>query len=215
MNILNGNSPEHELPHKDARRVANRGGLTSGYKGATKSKNKWKATITRCGATVNLGSYDNELIAAVVAQVADKEIPELSHTPRKRARPLPTEAEPETETENLSETDSDAEHGAPTPPMPTRSTHHQETLAKNRRLNDEVQLLKNDMRELWRMIHTAYGNWHKEELMSRKLQERNDRLVQQLYELDPNITPLCSPPRTPTPPQSPTPPPPPTSSADQ
>ena len=61
VNILNGNSPEHELPQKDARRVANRGGLTSGYKGATKSKNKWKASITRCGATVNLGSYDDEL----------------------------------------------------------------------------------------------------------------------------------------------------------
>ena len=137
VDILNGNSPGHELPQKDThpKSVARRGKLTSGYKGATKNRNKWRAIITRCGATVNLRSYDEELTAAVVAQVADKEIPELGHMPRKRARPLPADTETETETE----TESDADYEALSQPMPTRSTYHLETLAENRRLNDEVQ----------------------------------------------------------------------------
>ena len=90
-----------------------------------------------------------------------------------------------------------------------------ETLAENCRLNDEVQTLKSEIRELWSIVNRAYGNWHKEELMSRKLQARIERLEQQLTDLDPNIAPLCSPPRTPTPPLPPAPPPQPTSSADQ
>ena len=108
------------------------------------------------------------------------------------------------------------QHKEPSHLMASRpSTYHLGTLAENRLLQGKVQTLQKGIRELWSSVNRAYGLWKKEELVSRRLRAQIERLEQQLNDLDPSITPLCSPPRSPTSPLPPTPPLPQPGPADQ
>ena len=82
VDILNRTGPGYELPQKESpsRSRTRKGKRSSGYTGATKDGNKWTAGITHCEAHTNLGSYNVELIAAVVFQVVDREFNKLGLT---------------------------------------------------------------------------------------------------------------------------------------
>ena len=135
---------------------------TSGCRGAKKSGNQWAAQIQRGAVRTQLGSYDEELTAAIVFQTVDKEYCKVGFPdgrklgPNKPKKPTPCACAQPAETYNAD--------------MSSRpSTYHLETLAENRLLQDQVQTLKKDIRELWSIVNRAYGNWKREELVSRRL----------------------------------------------
>ena len=131
VDILNGTSPGYELPQNESpsRSLAHKGRRTSGYRGVTKDRNKWRARITRGRAETNLGSYDVELIAAVVFQVADREYHKLGLTPQRGASLQPTACTNHQPAETSARTH---QHKEPSPPMASRpSTYHLETVAEN------------------------------------------------------------------------------------
>ena len=57
---LKGTDPENELPLKEgpSRPFVRKGGRTSRYRGATRHRNKWVASIQRGGVQTQLGSYE-------------------------------------------------------------------------------------------------------------------------------------------------------------
>ena len=59
------------------RTLARKGREQSGYKGARRVKNKWEASISRCGVKTYLGTYAHEGTAATVYQAADGEYKKL------------------------------------------------------------------------------------------------------------------------------------------
>ena len=83
------------------------------------------------------------------------------------------------------------------------------------RVMREPDALQQDIRDSWSIVDRAHGFWRKEVLETRRLRKLIERLEQQLTDLDPDVTPLCSPPRSPTPPLPPTPSPPEPGPADQ
>ena len=88
---LKGTGPKHELPPTEgpSRPFVRKGGRTSGYRGVTKHGNKWVAQIKRGGVKTRLGSYDEELTAAIVFQVVDQEYSKLGFPRRKNIKPKP------------------------------------------------------------------------------------------------------------------------------
>ena len=80
------------------------------------------------------------------------------------------------------------------------TTYHLETLAANRALQEKLQEKQVEIQGLWRTIARAYDLWNREQLENRRLRMQIKRLEKKLEELDPNTTPPCSRPRTPTPP---------------
>ena len=88
LDILKGTSTKHELPQKEGpSRAFATPGRTSGYRGATKYGNKWVAQIQCGGVKTQLGSYDEELTAAIVFQVVDKEYSKLGFPSRRNLKP--------------------------------------------------------------------------------------------------------------------------------
>ena len=150
--IIRGTETEHELPQKEgpSSSFVRKSRRSSGYRGAIKSGAKWLAQIQRGGVKTHLGSYKEELTAAVVFQAVDREYSKVGF-PRRTA---PCTCAQPAETYNAPAQEL-------SPPMASRppSTYHLETLAENRRLEAQVQTLKKDIRELWSILHRAYGNW--------------------------------------------------------
>ena len=82
--------PQKESPFRTLARVSKG---QPGYKGAIRVENRWKAQIDRCGVRTYLGTYDDELTAAIVYQAADEEYKKLNLTPysgvRRKRAPAP------------------------------------------------------------------------------------------------------------------------------
>ena len=77
--IIRGTTTEHELPQKEGPSCSfiRKGRRSSGYRGVTKSGAKWLAQIQRGGVKTQLGSYKEELTAAVIFQAVDREYSEV------------------------------------------------------------------------------------------------------------------------------------------
>ena len=201
--ILRGTCPEHELPQKEGRTRSSvrQDKRTSWYRGVKKSGKKCAAQINRGGVRTELGAYDEELTAAIVFQVVDKEYSKVG-LPSRRGANLCTNRQP-AETFHA---DSPAQETFTSDMASRPSTCHLETLAENLLLQDQVQTLQKDLRECWSILNRTYELWKREEAVSQRLRTHIERLEEKLTDLDPDTTPLCSPPRSPTPSLPPTPP---------